>query len=107
MSKRKFKWMAFDYDYDGEAYIIAKDECPDKAEVPKYICEEDCLSEDCLDEVLKDVKSGWCRFSVGYDDDGDRNWGYMATDYESDTMRNGKRMRGWFPVWIVRKGEWY
>ena len=106
MKERKFKWMCFDYDYDGDAYIIAKDECPFESDVPRYICEEDGISDMHYMEMRQSIKSGWCRFSVGYDD-GERNWGYTVTDWESDTRRNGKRMRGWFPVWIVRKGGWY
>jgi hypothetical protein len=38
---RKFKWDMWDYDCNGLAYIIAKDECPNKSDVPQYIVEED------------------------------------------------------------------
>ena len=30
-----------------------------------------------------------------------------VSERESLHMITGKRKRGWFPVWIVRKGDWY
>ena len=37
---RKFKWNMWNYDCDGNAYIIAADECPNRADVPSYIVKE-------------------------------------------------------------------
>ena len=43
--KRKFIWDAWDYDLDGEAYIIAKDACPDRENVVDFICREGGIPE--------------------------------------------------------------
>ena len=97
---RKFKWDAWDYDCDGEAYIIAKDECHEKENVPSYICEVDRIHTDCKSEM--NVKEGWCRWEVrtdwGEDSDGNPRGWYCI--YENKVPRS-------FPVWIVRKEEWY
>lgn len=96
---RKFKWDAWDFDCDGEAYIIAKEECPEKSEVPSYICREDDISEEC--KVEMNVQDGWCRWEVRTDwENGDgepRGW-YCI--YHTPVKRA-------FPVWIVRKDKWY
>lgn len=107
---RKFKWDSWDFDCDGEAYIIAKDECPDKENVPDYIIREDCLAQDCKLGMV--VEEGWCKFQVRTDwenGDGEPEGGYVVETYESLTRHSitGKRKPGWFSVWIVRKGEWY
>ena len=107
---RKFTWNAWDFDFDGEAYVIAKDECPQKENVPDYICRVDGIAQDCKPEMK--VEEGWCKFQVrtDWDDHGDSVpcGGYVIEQNESFTKRlNGKRKPGWFPVWIVRQGEWY
>lgn len=112
MVKRKFTWAAWDFDEDGDAYIIAKDECPNIADVPEYICKEDCLTlDDRKEAIMKDIKEGWCKYQVRTDwinGDGEPAGGYCVEDYEPFTKDiYGKRKPGWFPVWIVRKGEWY
>lgn len=116
---RKFKWQMWDYDCDGTAYIISKSECPNKNDVPKYIVKEDCLSDDCLSPQygegkylsVNDVKEGWCKYMVRSDwyDVDEPTGGYYVTEFESETKHSitGKRKSGWFPVWIVRIGEWY
>ena len=105
----KFKWNAWDFDCDGEAYIIAKRECPEKENVPDYIIREDCLHQGCKDGMV--VEEGWCKFQVRtdwWDGDGEPRGWYVVETYEPETKNlYGKRKRGWFPVWIVRKGEWY
>ena len=49
---RKFKWDMWDFDLDGSAYVIAKDECPNKKDVPAYIVHEDGLHPDVLNPEL-------------------------------------------------------
>lgn len=105
----QFTWYAWDFDLDGEAYVIAKKECPEKEFVPEYICKHDDISSECMAEMV--VEDGWCKYQVRSD------WanlekpsgGYLVETYEPHTKHSitGKRKRGWFPVWIVRKGEWY
>lgn len=99
MPKRKFTWDAWDYDCDGSAYIIAKDECPEKANVPDYICQVDGIHPECKPEMV--VEEGWLRWEVRRDwdnGDGEPSGGYV--------VYNAKVPRA-FPVWIVRKDEWY
>jgi hypothetical protein len=106
---RKFKWDSWDFDCDGDAYIIAKQECPEKENVPDYIIQEDCLHPDCKDGMV--VEEGWCKYQVRTDwenGDGEPKGGYVVEMYKSAPIKlNGKRKPGWFPVWIVRKGDWY
>ena len=102
----KFTWDRWNYDGDGEAFIIRKSLCPDRENVPQWIIENDGehLS-------VNDVKDGWCKWQVRTDwedGDGKPEGGYVAEDDEQHTKRlDGKRKAGWFPVWIVRVGEWY
>ena len=106
--KRKFTWDAWDYDLDGSAYIIAKDECPNKEDVPDYICRVDGLSPECKPEMV--VDEGWCAWQVRTDwmyGDGEPHGWYVVEKQQKRPARNGKPLPGWFPVWIVRKGEWY
>ena len=115
--KRKFTWDAWDFDCDGTAYIIAKDECPNRVDVPEYIVNADGLPLTLLDGnnpdhiSIHDVKWGWCKYQVRTDwenGDGEPMGGYIIEEYEPNTQKlNGKRKPGWFPVWILRKGEWY
>lgn len=106
---RKFTWNAWDFDCDGDAYIVAKAECPERESVPDYIIREDNLHPDCKDGM--EIEEGWCKFQVRTDwenGDGEPMGGYVVNTCESFTKRlDGKRKPGWFPVWIVRKGEWY
>ena len=105
---RKFTWDSWDFDCDGDAYIVAKDECSNREDVPGYIVKADKLHQDCARGM--EIKEGWCKFQVRSDWDGvDGPAGcYVVETYEPYTKKlNGKRKSGWFPVWIVRKGEWY
>lgn len=106
---RKFTWDAWDFDCDGDSYIIAKAECPERENVPDYIINADHLHLDCKDGM--DIEEGWCKFQVRTDrenGDGEPRGGYVVEQYEPHTKQlDGKRKPGWFPVWIVRKGEWY
>jgi len=106
---RKFIWSSWDFDCDGEAYIIAKGECPEKEKVPDYVCRVDGIAAECKPEMK--VEEGWCKFQVRTDwenGDGEPRGGYCVEPSASFTKRlDGKRKPGWFPVWIVRKGEWY
>lgn len=99
---RKFKWDSWDFDCSGEAYIIARQECPNKVDVPDYIIREDHLHQNCKDGMV--VEEGWCKFQVRTDwenGNGKPSGGYVIEKHEP------KGKPGWFPVWIVRKGEWY
>lgn len=110
MRKRKFTWQSWDFDCEGDSYIIAKAECPDVELVPEYICREDNLHTDCMAGISKDIEEGWARYQVRSDwedHEGEATGGYYITCFESETLRQGKRIGGWFPVWIVRKGDWY
>ena len=105
---RKFTWESWNFDWDGDAYIIAKAECPDRENVPEYIVSADHIDTACKPDMV--VEDGWCAFQVRSDwenIDGPSGH-YVVTQQESKTKRlDGRRKPGWFPVWIVRKGEWY
>lgn len=107
---RKFKWDMWDYDCDGLAYIIAKDECPNKSDVPQYIVEEDGLHRDVLNPELGDclcediVQEGWCKYMVRSDWD---NAEGPCGGYCAQLGTHSNKHKGWFPVWIVRVGYWY
>lgn len=99
MGKKKFTWNEWDYDCDGEAYIIAKSECPNKSDVPDYICRVDRISDECKPDM--NVKEGWCRWEVRTDwDNGNGEPQGWYCIYRSPVKRA-------FPVRIVRKEEWY
>lgn len=102
-SKRKFKWDAWDFDCEGDAYIVAVDECPEKKDVPAYITKADNLHTDCMEDM--EVQEGWCKFQVRTDwENGDgKPKGWYAVELAS----HSKNIRGWFQVWVVRKDEWY
>ena len=106
---RKFKWNAWDFDCDGDAYIIAKAECPEREQVPEYIAKEDCLHSNCKGGMV--VKEGWCKYQVRTDwenGDGEPMGGYVVEQRATcPKYLDGKNKPGWFPVWIVRKGDWY
>lgn len=108
MSK-KFTWDAWDFDCDGDAYIIAKSECHERENVPDYIIKADNLDPACKSGMI--VEDGWCKYQVRSDWEdcgGEPYGGYCVEPCESFTKRlDGKRKPGWFPVWIIRKGEWY
>ena len=107
MMARKFKWDAWDFDCDGKAYIIAKDECPNAADVPDYICKVDGIHPECKPEMV--VQEGWCKYQVRMDwvdCEGERMGGYCVYQCPHMTTKY-KGKRGWFRVWIVRKEEWY
>lgn len=99
MRRRNFTWDAWDYDYNGRSYVIAKDQCPEKENVPDFICREDSIPPECKPGM--DVQEGWCRWEVRSD------W----EDYEG-TPCGGYVVYPWkeprsFPVWLVRQGDWY
>ncbi len=99
----KFTWLAWDFDCDGEAYVIAKKECPLKVNVPDYIVEEDRLHPDCKAGMV--VEEGICKFQVR--SDWDNHDGPMGWYYVKKGKMDTKGRKGWFPIWIVRKSEWY
>jgi len=108
----KFIWNKWDFDCAGDAYIIRKSACPKREDVPDFIIREDNLSEDCRQGIVDGgVQAGWCKYQVRTDwenGDGKPQGGYYVEINKLDTKRTaGKRQRGWFPVWIVRLGEWY
>lgn len=105
---KSFIWNAWDFDCDGVAYIIAKSECPTRENVPNYIIREDCLHEECKDGMV--VEEGWCKYQVRTDwenGDGKPRGGYCVQRGVRPRGIGGKAKTGWFPVWIVRQGEWY
>jgi hypothetical protein len=100
----KFKWDLWDFDCEGEAYVIGKHVCTEIENVPDFIVNEDCLHLDCKGGMV--VEEGVCKYQVRTDwenGDGEPEGGY----YVIRGKKNTDGMRGWFPVWIVRKGEWY
>ena len=106
----KFKWDEWDFDCDGGAYIIAKRECPEKENVADYIIKEDGLHIDCKDEM--NIEEGWCKWQIRadwVDCEDTRTGGYYVETREPSTrnLLTGKRKPGWFPIWIIRKEEWY
>lgn len=114
----KFTWYKWDYDCDGESYVIRKSICPNIDDVPKWIIENDNLDPECLNPTLtahlsvSDVKCGWCKYQVRTDwdnCDGTPTGGYYIKDDGGEAPINvhGKKQGGWFEVWIVRIGEWY
>lgn len=112
----KFTWDKWDYDCDGEAYIIRKDLCQNREDVPGFILREDNLHDDCARPPepylsVNDVKDGWCKYQVRTDwenGDGEPMGGYCVWEGNGDHLNiYGKTKPGWFPVWIVRIGEWY
>lgn len=105
---RAFKWDSWNYDFDGDAYIIAKDQCPSAEDVPEFICREDGISRECKPEMV--VEEGWCAFQVRSDwenYDGPHGSYLVEKQKEPPKDKSGKKKPGWFPVWIVRKDEWY
>ena len=130
MSKAKFDYGIWDFNGNGSAYIIAKRECPKRENVPEWIVEKDNLHPNVLNPNIPSagvclsvdrVEHGWCKYQVrtDWDDgDGDPQGGYYAVEGESrpaesfhskhhkDPEKHGKTKPGWFPVWIVRLGDW-
>ena len=106
---RKFKWNKFDIDGDGECYVIAKDECPSKADVPMFVVKQDTLDTACAPDMV--VEEGWCKFQCRTDwdnTDGEpRGWYVVEMDESFSLNLYGKRKAGWFAVWVIRIGEWY
>lgn len=110
---RKFVWDMWNFDFEGLAYVISADACR-KEDVPGFIVKNDGLSEDVLNPSYEDylctesVQEGWCKYQVrsDWENEGGAHGGYVAqiASHDSETFK-GKR--GWFPVWIVRLGEWY
>lgn len=103
MSKRKFKWSVWDYDSYGDAYIISKDECPNREDVPDFICKNDFIHTDCKNEMK--VEEGWCSWQVRSD------WfnleGNCGSYCVENQIKRPNTKNKWFPVWIVRCEEWY
>ena len=98
----KFTWNKWDFDSEGDAYVIRKSLCPKPEDIPDFIVKEDELPEhykSCIAEIA--VEEGWCRFYVSrYWDDYDEPKGGFGVEFGG----NKKRKPGWFPVWIVRVG---
>lgn len=107
----KFTWDYWNFDGDGEAFIIAKKVCEQAEDVPNFIAAVDDLSEDCKAEMI--VQEGWCKWQVRTDWENYEGepGGYHVVEskFDAETKHSitGKRKRGWFPVWIVRKEDWY
>lgn len=107
----KFTWDYWNFDGDGGAFIIAKKVCPLKEDVPQFIIDADGLHNDCKSGMV--VEDGWCKWQVRTDWenlDGEPAGGYVVQEekFVAKTLDlYGKRKRGWFPVWIVRKEDWY
>ena len=105
---KKFTWDAWDFDGDGEAYIIAKSECNGE-DVADFICKADGIHPDC--KIAMTVEEGWCKYECRSDwenYEGEQLGGYHAVQVRNRPKRaDGRPLPGWFPVWIVRKDEWY
>ena len=127
-NKPRFKYKIWDFDCDGEAYVIAKRECTDRKGVPKWIVENDNLPPDVMNPDLgehlsvESVSEGWCKYQVRTDwdnCDGEPTGGYFVHEgagkpsmsiyskHHENPEKRGKPKPGWFPVWIVRLGDWY
>ena len=106
---RKFTWLKWDIDEDGECYVIAQDLCQNISDVPNFVVKEDHLDPACAPDMV--VEDGWCKFQVRTDwsncDGEPRGWYVVERDKSSAFDIYGKRKSGWFPVWIIRIGEWY
>ncbi|MDR1688316.1 MAG: hypothetical protein LBS21_06860 [Clostridiales bacterium] len=117
MSKRKFTFEIWDFDLCGAAYVIAKDLCPKREDVPEWLVKTDHLDPECINPEngegsffgANDITEGFCKFQVRSDwlndDDGKPHGGYCVE--EGIDLPTGKSRRGCFPVWILRLGEWY
>jgi len=99
MSKRKFTWDIWNFDLDGSAYIIAKDECK-KEDLIDYICSHDCVSG--ITGFGK-VSEGYCSYQVrsDWDNDDAPAGGYVVKICKSKPNYG----RSWFPVWIIREDD--
>lgn len=112
---RKFKWDMWDFDGNGLAYIIAKDMCPNRCDVPKYIVKNDYLDPSVMDSSYGEhlcedgVMEGWCKFQVRSDwmDMEGEAHGWYVVNLASHGDTAYQHRCGWFPVWVVRVGEWY
>lgn len=106
---KKFTWYDWDFDLNGSAYIIAKDQCPNVEDVPDFICREDVVHPDCKPEMV--VQEGWCKWQVRADWEGSEGepggWYVVELGQKRPVNMYGKNIPGWFPVWVVRKGAWY
>lgn len=118
MSKRKFAWDAWNFDGAGNAYIISKDICPKREDVPGFVIRNDGLDPMCLvgeneDDHLsvESVREGWCKYQCrsDWEDFDGPSGGYLVEECKSrpTSRKSGKPAPGWFPVWIVRQGYWY
>ena len=104
MSKRKFTWNCWDFDTEGYAYVVSKDECPDKENFVQYISAEDFGHDDDIGNLNPNanVFEGWCCFQCRSDwDNTDIPGGYVVEEGK-EKPTNG---RGWFPVWIARSDD--
>lgn len=106
---KRFTWDTWDYDGDGTAFIVAKSEVPEIEAVPAYIVAADHLSPTCAEGM--EVREGWCKWQVRTDWEGGdgepRGWYVVEETKRRPTRLDGRPLPGWFPVWIVRVGEWY
>ena len=101
MRKRLFTYDCWDIDYEGDAYVVSKDECKDKRALIGYIVDKDCLNG-TKEEIWinKDamIQEGWCHWSCVWDF-GELEMGYVVEIGEEKPNYG----RGWFPVWIIRR----
>lgn len=106
--KRAFTYEIWDFDCNGEAFVIAKDQCPEQEKVAAYIADQEGFDPACANEMI--VEEGYCKYQCRSDwenDDCPRG-GYTVEQQKAyPTYQDGRRKRGWFPVWIIRLGDWY
>ena len=102
----EFNWGKWDFDLDGDAYVINKKQCPMKADVPDFILEEDNLHEDCKQGIIdQGIQQGWIRYGkCNYWDDSYTGRSGFEVQIDNDNLHFKKN---WDPVWIVRIGDWY
>lgn len=95
--KRFFDWDVWDFDCDGSAYIISKDLCPSKDDVPQFIVDADKIHPDCKSEM--EVLEGWCKYMVRSDwENIDGPYGGYYVE-ERHTRPSGKKWKA--PAWVV------
>ena len=109
MKEHKFTWKAWDFDSEGEAYIISKRECPDRAKVVDYILMQDHLDPAYRSALERNLREGWCAYqcrSDWMDTSGAMGWYVVELEEKYILNLQGVRKRGWFPVWVIRKDTW-
>ncbi len=88
MKKKKwFEYERWNIDGGGTAHVIAKDVCPNAADVPDYICEAAGISEMYKPEMV--VREGWCAYQCRSDwEDGRRGGSYIVMEQKNPPLNS-------------------